>query len=48
MVKNANVEVVLEISEGMQHIYPIMAGRAPEADETIANIANWLRPKLDL
>jgi monoterpene epsilon-lactone hydrolase len=48
VVKNANVEVVLEISEGMQHIYPIMAGRAPEADETIANIASWLRPKLDL
>jgi acetyl esterase/lipase len=48
IAKNAGVDVTVEISEGMQHIYPIMAGRAAEADETVANIARWLRTKLDL
>jgi epsilon-lactone hydrolase len=48
IAKNANVEVTLELCEGMQHVYPFMAGRAPEADATIAKIGGWLRPKLGL
>jgi acetyl esterase/lipase len=28
--------------------YEMMAGRAPEADNAIADIARWLRPKLGL
>jgi epsilon-lactone hydrolase len=42
------VDVTLEIASGMQHIYPIMAGRAPEADAVIAQVAAWLRPKLGM
>jgi len=48
LAADAGVDVTLEVSDGMQHIYPLMAGRAPEADLTIANIARWLRPKLGL
>ncbi|MEV5753772.1 alpha/beta hydrolase [Actinoallomurus sp. NPDC052308] len=48
LAADAGVDVTLEVSEGMQHIYPLMAGRAPEADRTIANIARWLRPQLGL
>jgi monoterpene epsilon-lactone hydrolase len=48
IAKNAGVDVTLEITDGMQHIHPIMAGRAPEADNTIDNVARWLRPKLGL
>jgi acetyl esterase/lipase len=46
--KNAGVEVTLEVAEGMQHVYPFMAGRAPEADATISDAGRWLRPKLGL
>ena len=46
--KNAGVEVTLEVAEGMQHVYPFMAGRAPEADATISEVGRWLRPKLGL
>ncbi|MQA13193.1 MAG: alpha/beta hydrolase fold domain-containing protein, partial [Pseudonocardiaceae bacterium] len=44
----SGVEVKLEIAPGQQHVYPFMAGRAPEADATIANAAAWARPKLGL
>jgi len=27
----------------MQHVYPFMAGNAPEADQEIAAIAKWYR-----
>lgn len=46
IAKNASVEVVLELGEGMQHAWQYMAGRAPEADESIARIGAWLREKL--
>lgn len=46
--RNAGVEVVLEVAEGMQHVHPFMAGRAPEADRTIADAGRWLRSKLGL
>jgi acetyl esterase/lipase len=46
--KKAHVDVTLNIAEGMQHVYEFMAGRAPEADEAIADIASWLRPKIGL
>jgi acetyl esterase/lipase len=40
--------VTIDIAEGMQHVFEFMAGRAPEADKAIADIAAWLRPKLGL
>jgi acetyl esterase/lipase len=45
---NAHVDVTLKIADGMQHVYEFMAGRAPEADATIADMALWLRPKIGL
>jgi acetyl esterase/lipase len=46
--EKAHVDVTLRIAEGMQHVYEFMAGRAPEADEAIADMATWLRPKIGL
>lgn len=37
----AGVDVTLSVAEGMQHVFPFLAGRAPEADEEIAAIARW-------
>lgn len=39
----AGVDVTLSIVEGMQHVFPFLAGRAPEADAEIARIASWYR-----
>lgn len=44
----AGVDVVLEIAPGQQHVYLFMAGKAKQADATIGNAADWLRPKLGL
>lgn len=44
----AGVSATLDINEGMQHVHLYMAGRAPEADATIAAIGAWLRPRLGL
>jgi epsilon-lactone hydrolase len=39
----AGVDVTLSVVEGMQHVFPSMAGNAPEADAEIAAIAKWYR-----
>ncbi|MCO1655619.1 alpha/beta hydrolase [Pseudonocardia humida] len=39
----AGVDVTLSIAEGMQHVFPCLAGTAPEADVEIAEIAKWYR-----
>lgn len=44
--RNAGVEVVLEIHEGQQHVMEFMAGRAPEADESLKRIGEWVRKKI--
>ncbi|CAN5254241.1 alpha/beta hydrolase [soil metagenome] len=36
-------DVTLSVAEGMQHVYPFLAGRAPEADEEIHKLAAWYR-----
>ncbi|MGH3637384.1 MAG: alpha/beta hydrolase, partial [Mycobacterium sp.] len=41
--KAAGVDVTLSIVTGMQHVFPCLAGRAPEADEEIRAIADWYR-----
>jgi monoterpene epsilon-lactone hydrolase len=46
--KQAGVEVRLDIFPEMLHTFQMMAGRAPEADEAIRRLADWVRPKLDL
>jgi acetyl esterase/lipase len=44
--RHAGVAVTLDQAASQQHVYPIMAGRAPEADRTIADIAHWLAPRI--
>jgi monoterpene epsilon-lactone hydrolase len=39
----AGVDVTLSVVDGMQHVFPFLAGRAREADEEIAAIAEWYR-----
>lgn len=40
---SVGIGVTLEVSEGMQHAYVYMAGRAIEDDETIQRVGLWLR-----
>lgn len=42
------VDHVLDIVPEQQHVFPCLAGRAPEADAVIQRIATWLRPRLGL
>ena len=44
----AGVEVELQVFPEMQHVFQFMAGNAPEADDAIAKIAAFLRPRLGL
>jgi acetyl esterase/lipase len=44
----AGVDATLDIVFGMQHVFTFQAGRAPEADQTIAAIGRWVRPRLGL
>lgn len=46
LARRAGVDVELQVGEGMQHVYQCMAGRAPEADASIAEAGKWLREKL--
>ncbi|MET1072916.1 MAG: alpha/beta hydrolase [Umezawaea sp.] len=48
LARAAGVDATLEVVPGMQHVHPVMAGRAPEADRTLTTIASWLRPLLGL
>ncbi|MHA6800277.1 alpha/beta hydrolase [Bounagaea algeriensis] len=41
--KLAGVAVTLSVVEGMQHVFPCLAGRASEADEEIRKVAAWYR-----
>ena len=44
----AGVPVRLLTYPGQQHVFPYMAGRAPEADDAIAKAAGWLRTSLKM
>ena len=35
---DAGVQATLSVVDGMQHVFPFLAGRAPEADEEIAKL----------
>lgn len=39
----AGVDVTVSVVDDMQHVFPFMAGNAPEADAEIAAIAQWHR-----
>lgn len=46
--KRAGLEVRLDVFPEMLHSFQMMAGRAPEADDAIARLGDWVRPKLGL
>ncbi len=46
--KNEGVDVRLDIFPDMQHVFEFLAGVAPEADDAIARMAAWVRPKLGM
>jgi monoterpene epsilon-lactone hydrolase len=39
----AGVDVTLSVVDGMQHVFPFLAGRAREADDELRAIADWYR-----
>ena len=44
----AGVDVRLDVFPDMQHTFQMAAGRAPEADEAIRLMSEWVRPRLGL
>jgi acetyl esterase/lipase len=46
--EQAGVDVRLDVFPEQQHTFQMMAGHAPEADDAIARLAAWVRPKLGL
>ena len=47
-LRRADGEVKLDVFPEMQHVFQFLAGAAPEADDAIAKLAAWARPKLGL
>jgi len=47
-VQAAGGEARLDLYPDMQHVFHMLAGTAPEADQAIADLAAWLRPRLGL
>ncbi len=43
MVSEAGVNSTLSVVDGMQHVFPFLAGRAEEADNEIKKIAAWFK-----
>jgi len=46
--RKAGVEVRLDIFPGQLHTFQMAAGRAPEADDAIRELAGWVRPRIGL
>jgi monoterpene epsilon-lactone hydrolase len=44
----AGLDVRIDVFPEMQHVFQFSAGNVPEADEALARIAAWLRPRLGL
>ena len=44
--KDAGVDVTLEVEPGMFHAWPLFAGGIPEAAETIARAASFIRERI--
>ena len=45
---HAGVECRIDVFPEMQHVFQMAAGNMPEADDAVARIAEWLRPRLGL
>jgi acetyl esterase/lipase len=46
--KAAGADVRIDIFPDMQHVFEFLAGTAPEADDAIARMAQWVKPRLGL
>ena len=46
--RKAGVDVRLDVFPGMLHTFQMAAGRAPEADDAVRMMADWVRPRLGL
>lgn len=46
--EEAGVEVRLDIFPGLLHTFQMAAGRAPEADDALRRLADWLQPLLGI
>jgi epsilon-lactone hydrolase len=44
----AGVDCRCEVFPEMQHVFHFMAGKAPEADDAVRKLAEWVKPKLGL
>lgn len=44
--QRAAVDVTVSIAEGMQHVFPCLAGRARVADEELARVASWYHARM--
>ena len=47
-LRHADGEVKLDVYPEMQHVFQFLAGVAPEADDAIRKLAQWVRPKLGI
>jgi monoterpene epsilon-lactone hydrolase len=47
-LREAGVDVQLEVFPDQQHTFQMAAGYAPESDDAIRKLAAWVRPKLGL
>lgn len=43
IAKKEGVDVTLSVVDNMQHVFPFLAGRASEADNELAKIAQWFK-----
>lgn len=48
IAKKAGVQIKVDIFPEMQHVWHFMAGDAPEADQAVQQMSDWVRPKLGL
>ena len=46
--KQAGVDVRIDVFPDMQHVFQFLAGTAPEADDAVKRMAEWVRSKLGL
>jgi acetyl esterase/lipase len=46
--EKAGLDVRIDVFPEMQHTFQMMAGRAPEADDAVARLADWARSRLGL
>lgn len=44
----AGVDVKVDIFPEMQHAFQFLVGNAPEADQAVKQMADWVRPKLNI